>query len=117
VSSIVAAARPVLVTTATVKRVSAIGGYATTAISPTAVMKLRIKGFLATNPGFLRLQCVGDVTGYAKSAQALKLATSRAKAACDYAKSLHPYLIVSFSGKQSKTSGTKARLVSYTLAP
>jgi hypothetical protein len=40
--------RPVLVTTATVKRVSAIGGYATTAISPTAVMKLRIKGFLAT---------------------------------------------------------------------
>lgn len=117
VSSIVAAARPVLVTTATARRVSAIGGYATTAIAPTAVMKLRIKGFLATNPGFLRLQCVGDVTGYAKSSQALKLATSRAKAACDYAKSLHPFLIVSFSGKQSKTSGTKARLVSYTLAP
>ena len=117
VSSIAAAARPVLVTTSTAKRTTSIGGYATTAISPTAIMKLRIKGFLVTNPGYLRLQCVGDVTGYAKSAQQLKLATSRAKAACAYAKALYPHLIVKYSGKQSKTSGTKARLVGFTLAP
>lgn len=117
VSSFAAAARPVLVTTATVKRTVAIGGYATTAIAPTSVMKLRIKGFLVTNPGYLRLQCVGDVTGYAKSASLLKAATSRAKSACAYAKSLYPHLITTVIGKQSKTSGTKARLVGFTLAP
>ena len=108
---------PVLVDPTTAKVISKIGGYAPTAISPTAIMKLRIKGILASNPGFQRLHCVGDVTGFAKTAQQLKLATSRAKAACTYAKSLHPYLTITYAGKQSKTTGTKARLVSYTLVP
>jgi hypothetical protein len=117
VHAIAASTKPVAVPITTAKRVTSVGGYLSTAISPTSIMKLRIKGLLVTNPGYLRLQCVGDVTGYAKSASQLKLATSRAKAACRYAKSLYPYLTVSYSGKQSKTTGTKARLVSYSLLP
>ena len=69
------------------------------------------------NPGYQRLHGVGAVTGFAKSAQQLKLATSRAKAACTYAKTLYPYLTITYAGKQSKTTGTKARLVNYTLVP
>lgn len=116
-STVAQNSQPVLVATTAVKRTSAIGGYAATAISPSAIQKLRIKGFMVTNPGYSRLVCVGDVTGFAKSAAALKLATSRAKAACVYASSLYPYLTVSYSGKQSKTTGTKARLVGYSLLP
>lgn len=117
VSAIASNAKPVSVLFTAPRRTTSIGGYATTAISPTAVMKLRIKGFLVTNPGYNRLSCVGDVKGYAKSASALKLANSRAKAACLYAKSLSPHLTISYAGKQSKTSGTKSRLVGFTLAP
>lgn len=117
VSNIAVSTKPVLVAETAARKITKIGGYAPTAISPTSVMKLRIKGNLVTNPGYTRLHCVGDVTGYAKSAQQLKLATSRAKAACVYAKSLYPYLTVTYAGKQSKTTGTKARLVSYTLVP
>jgi hypothetical protein len=109
--------QPVLVAENALKRTSAIGGYAATAISPTSIMKLRIKGILVTNPGYQRLHCVGDVTGFAKSAQQLKLATSRAKAACTYAKTLYSYLNITYAGKQSKTTGTKGRLVNYTLVP
>ena len=117
VNYILPSAEPVLVDTTAPRIISKIGGYAATAISPTAIMKLRIKGIVASNSGYPRLHCVGDVTGFAKSAQQLKLATSRAKAACNYAKLLHPYLTITFAGKQSKTTGTKARLVSYTLVP
>jgi hypothetical protein len=99
------------------RRSTAIGGYAATAIAPTAIMKLRIKGFLVTNPGYTRLVCTGDVTGLRKSASQLKLATSRAKAACGYAKSLVPSLVVTSSGKQSKTSGKVVRTVAYSLLP
>ena len=116
-SVLVGASRPVLVEAGAARKSSSIGGYSATAISPTAIMKLRIKGLLASNPGFDRLHCVGDVTGFAKSASVLKLATSRGKAACAYAKSLYPYLTVTFAGKQSKTTGTKSRVVNYTLVP
>jgi hypothetical protein len=109
--------RPVLVPETTAKKISAIGGYAAKSVSPTAVMKLRIKGLLVSNPGFTRLHCVGDTKGFAKSATELRLATSRGKAACDYAKSLYPYMTVTYAGKQSKTTGTKSRLVNYTLVP
>lgn len=109
--------QPVLVATTAMKKTSAIGGYAASAISPNSIQKLRIKGFIVTNPGYSRLYCVGDTTGFAKSASQLKLATSRAKAACVYAQTLYPYLSISFVGKQSKTTGTKARLVSYNLLP
>lgn len=117
VSGLAANKRPVAVLLSAVRKVTSIGGYATTAISPTAIMKLRIKGFLVTNLGYTRLICVGDVNGYAKSASVLKLAASRAKAACNYAKTLYPNLSVTYSGKQSTVSGTKARLVGFTLAP
>jgi hypothetical protein len=116
-SVLIAAYRPVMVSLPAAKKAMSIGGYAATAISPTSIMKLRIKGLLVTNPGYQRLHCVGDVTGFAKSAQQVKLATSRAKVACDYAKSLYPYLTITYAGKQSKTTGTKARLVNYTLVP
>lgn len=117
VNYIAANPNPVLVASTSAKVLSKIGGYAATAISPTTIMKLRIKGILVTNPGYQRLHCVGDVTGFAKSAQQLKLATSRAKAACNYAKTLYPYLTITYAGKQSKTTGTKGRLVNYTLVP
>jgi hypothetical protein len=117
VSTIAVSTNPVLLPTTAPRKVSAIGGYAANAISPTAIMQLRIKGLLVTNPGYTRLHCVGDVTGFAKSASMLKLATSRGKAACAYAKSLYPYLTVTFAGKQSKTTGTKSRVVNYTLVP
>ena len=117
VSTIAVSTNPVLLPITAPKKTSAIGGYSTYAIAPTAVMKLRIKGLLVTNPGYTRLHCVGDVTGFAKSASMLKLATSRGKAACAYAKSLYPYLTVTFAGKQSKTTGTKSRVVNYTLVP
>lgn len=117
VNYIAANPNPVLVAQTSAKVLSKIGGYAATAISPTSIMKLRIKGIIVTNPGYQRLHCVGDVTGFAKSAQQLKLATSRAKAACNYAKTLYPYLTITYAGKQSKTTGTKARLVNYTLVP
>jgi hypothetical protein len=109
--------KPVLVPATTAKKISAIGGYAAKAVSPTSVMKLRIKGLLVSNPGFTRLHCVGDTKGFAKSATELRLATSRGKAACDYAKSLYPYMTVTYAGKQSKTTGTKSRQVGYTLVP
>jgi hypothetical protein len=117
VSAIAANSKPVSVVFTSPKRTTYIGGYAIKAISPTAVMKLRIQGFLVTNPGYNKLNCVGDVKGFSKSASTLKLANSRAKAACLYAKSLRPYLTITYSGKQSKTSGTKSRLVGFTLAP
>ena len=117
VNYIAANPNPVLVESTAARKISSVGGYAATAISPTAIMKLRIKGILVTNPGYQRLHCVGDVTGFAKSAQQLKLATSRAKAACTYAKTLYPYLNITYAGKQSKTTGTKGRLVTYTLVP
>jgi hypothetical protein len=117
VSDITENTNPVLVEPTAVRKISSIGGYAATAISPTSIMKLRIKGILVTNPGYQRLHCVGDVTGFTKSPQQLKLATSRAKAACTYAKTLYPYLTITYAGKQSKTTGTKGRLVTYTLVP
>jgi hypothetical protein len=117
ISTIAVSTKPVLLPAASPKKLLKIGGYSTYAISPTAVMKLRIKGLLVTNPGYTRLHCVGDVTGFAKSAQALKLATSRGKAACAYAKSLYPYLTITYAGKQSKVTGTKARVINYTLVP
>lgn len=117
VSSVATSVKPVLVPLTSARKLSNIGGYTAYAISPTSVMKLRIKGLLVTNPGFTRLHCVGDVKGYAKSASHLKLGMSRAKSACAYAKSVFPYLHVTYSAKQSTTKGTKTRLVSYTLIP
>ena len=99
------------------RKVLSVGGYTTKGISPNAIMKLRYKGVLTSNLGYTRLSCVGDTKGYAKSASMLKIATSRAKAACAYAKSLYPHLTVSYSGKQSTTKGTKNLLVTYTLIP
>jgi hypothetical protein len=117
VSSFAASAKPVAVAAAAPRKTTSIGGYAATAIAPSAIMKLRIKGLLVTNPGYTRLVCVGDVTGLRKSAAQLKLATSRAKAACGYAKSLVPSLVVTSSGKQSRTSGAIVRTVGYSLLP
>lgn len=117
VSSFAASAKPVAVAATAPRRSTAIGGYAATAIAPTAIMKLRIKGFLVTNPGYTRLVCTGDVTGLRKSASQLKIAASRAKAACSYAKSLVPSLVVTSSGKQSRTSGAIVRTVGYSLIP
>ena len=117
VSSFAASAKPIAVAATAPRKTTSIGGYAATAIAPTAIMKLRIKGLLVTNPGYTRLVCVGDVTGLRKSASQLKLAASRAKAACSYAKSQLPSLVVTSSGKQSKTSGKVVRSVGYTLIP
>jgi hypothetical protein len=117
VSSFAASAKPIAVAATAPRRSTAIGGYAATAIAPSAIMKLRIKGFLVTNPGYTRLVCTGDVTGLRKSASQLKLAASRAKAACSYAKSLVPSLVVTSSGKQSRTSGAIVRTVGYSLLP
>lgn len=117
VASVATSVKPVLVPATSNRKLTNIGGYTAYAISPTSIMKLRIKGLLVTNPGYTRLHCVGDVKGYAKSAAFLKLGMSRAKSACAYAKSVFPYLTVTYSAKQSTTKGTKARLVSYTLIP
>lgn len=117
VSSFAASAKPIAVAATAPRKITSIGGYAATAIAPSAIMKLRIKGLLVTNPGYTRLVCVGDVTGIRKSASQLKIAASRAKAACNYAKSVLPSLAVTSSGKQSKTSGKVVRSVGYTLIP
>lgn len=94
-----------------------IAGFSAKALSPTTVMKKQVKNFVTANPSLTKINCVGDVKGVGKSTAQVNLAKSRAKLACSYAKSLKKSLSVSFSGKQSKTSGKISRSVLLTLAP
>ena len=94
-----------------------IAGFSAKALSPTTAMKKQIKAFVTANPSLTKIKCVGDVKGVGKSSAQVNLAKSRAKLACSYAKSLKKSLSVSFSGKQSKTSGKISRSVLLTLAP
>jgi organic hydroperoxide reductase OsmC/OhrA len=80
-------------------------------------MKSKTKAFVSANATMTKLRCVGDVAGVSKSTAQVKLAASRAKAACAYAKSLNKKLSVTSSGKQSKTSGKISRSVLFTLVP
>jgi hypothetical protein len=92
-------------------------GYSASAVSLTTAMKKQVKTFVTANPSLTKLKCVADVTGVRKSSSQTKLATSRAKSACAYAKTLKRSLVVSSSGKQSKTTGKIVRSVALTLAP
>jgi hypothetical protein len=92
-------------------------GYTANGLSLTTAMKKRVKTFVTANSGLTKLKCVADVTGVRKNTVQTKLATSRAKSACAYAKTLNKSLVVSSSGKQSKTSGKIVRSVALTLAP
>ena len=92
-------------------------GFSAKATALTTTMKKQTKAFISANPNLTKIKCVGDVTGVGKSAWQSSLAKSRAKLACNYAKSLKKSLAVSYSGKQSKTSGKVSRSVLITLAP
>lgn len=94
-----------------------LAGYGAKVMSPTTAMKKQVKSFVTANPSLTKIKCVGDVKGVGKSAAQVSLANSRAKLACSYAKSLKKSLSVSYSGKQSKTSGKVSRSVLLTLAP
>jgi hypothetical protein len=93
-----------------------IWGYSAKATSLTTAMKQKTKAFVKANPKLTKIKCVGDVTGVKKSSAQVSLAKSRAMLACSYAKSLNKSLKVSYSGKQSKTSGKVVRSVLLTLA-
>ena len=94
-----------------------VSGYSAKSLSLTTAMKKQVKTFVTANPALTKIKCVGDVKGVSKSSAQVSLANSRAKLACSYAKSLKKSLAVSYSGKQSKTSGKISRSVLLTLAP
>lgn len=94
-----------------------LAGYSSKTTSLTTAMKKQTKAFVTANPSLTKIKCIGDVKGVGKSAEQIKLASSRAKLACSYAKSIKKSLSVSSSGKQSKTTGKISRSVLLTLAP
>jgi hypothetical protein len=92
-------------------------GYSASSLALTTAMKMQVKTFVTANPKHTKLKCDADVTGVRKSSAQIKLATSRAKSACAYAKTLNKNLATSSSGKQSKSTGKIVRSVALTLAP
>lgn len=92
-----------------------VGGFGATSTVLSASMKAKIKNFVKANSQLTKLTCLGDVTGVTKSSTQSKLAASRSKVACSYAKTLNKSLKISYSGKQSKTSGKIARTVLFSL--
>ena len=92
-------------------------GYSASSLALTTAMKMQVKTFVIANPKHTKLKCDADVTGVRKSSAQIKLATSRAKSACAYAKTLNKNLATSSSGKQSRSTGKIVRSVALTLAP
>ena len=111
-------ALPIAVSPISLKAKSiSLSGFTAQGISLTTAMKKQTKAFIVANPNLTKIKCVGDVTGVRKSSAQTSLAKTRAMQACNYAKSLKKSLSVSYSGKQSKTTGKINRNVLLTLAP
>lgn len=92
-------------------------GFSSYGFQLTAAMKSKVSTFVLANKTHKSLRCVGDVKGVAKSPAQQKLAKSRAKAVCAYAKTQNKKLATSYSGTQSATKGKVARLVTLTMKP
>jgi hypothetical protein len=80
----------------------------------TTSQKLKIKSFAKLAAGYIKLTCIGDVTGVKSSSSQKAIALARAKAVCSYAKTLNPAIMTLNSGVQSKTSGKISRTVKLT---
>jgi hypothetical protein len=80
----------------------------------TTSQKLKIKSFAKLAAGYIKLTCIGDVTGVKSSSSQKAIALARAKAVCSYAKTLNPAIMTLTSGVQSKSSGKILRTVKLT---
>lgn len=93
-----------------------VSGFAANATGLTKAMKSKIKAFIKSGDGYTKLSCIGDVKGVRKSSTQTKLALTRAKAACSYAKTFDSSLITKATGKQSTTKGKNVRQVGLVLS-
>ena len=98
-------------------KTSVISGFSSKGVQLTSAMKSKIKAFVLANKTHKSLKCAGVVKGVARSSTQLKLAKDRAKAVCAYAKTQNKKLVTSYSGGQSATKGSVARLVNLTIKP